>query len=261
MMARNLLICACLLAPGITGAEQLEFPCLKAGSEVFSNVTIIGANATDLYFKHDKGISNVKLKYLDPALQKQFNYNPHEAEQAEQRQAKADSNYQSAIVTSIAAKEADFQAATNHPASSPDSVADPIGDRSLLGKQGPKITIDKWFGDKPDFKDKAILIFFWASWSYPSQKYIPLMNELQTKLGDRLQVAGILDRKPQDTATALGAAQFPNGIDPNSKLAASAGASSLPYVLLMNPKGVVLYAGHPAALSEKALQALLPKAE
>jgi hypothetical protein len=52
---------------------------------------------------------------------------------------------------------------------------------------------------------------------------------------------------------------FPSGIDSDGKFGARVGASSIPYVVLMNPKGTILYAGHPAALNEKILQALLVK--
>ena len=53
--------------------------------------------------------------------------------------------------------------------------------------------------------------------------------------------------------------EFAEGIDTKAKLATAVGVTSVPCVLLLNPKGVVLYQGHPAALTEDKLQAILAR--
>ena len=58
----NRLAVICILALGLTAhAETLKLDTLKIGSTTYSNVTILGANATDLYFRHSLGFGNVKL--------------------------------------------------------------------------------------------------------------------------------------------------------------------------------------------------------
>src|SRR6185436_20928880 len=52
---------------------------LKVGSQTYTNVAIVSVSATDLYFSHEKGIKNVKLRLLDPETQKLFNYDPRTA--------------------------------------------------------------------------------------------------------------------------------------------------------------------------------------
>ena len=37
---------------------------LQVGDRFYTNVAVIGFNATDLYFRHDGGFSNIRLKYL-----------------------------------------------------------------------------------------------------------------------------------------------------------------------------------------------------
>jgi len=54
--------------------------------------------------------------------------------------------------------------------------------------------------------------------------------------------------------------EFAFGIDTKERLSTSAGVSSIPYVLLLDEKGIVRYQGHPGALDEKKLESLLPKA-
>src|SRR3954452_24149279 len=130
-------------------AATVKLDHLKAGSQVFSNVTVVSFSATDLYFSHDKGITNVKLKYLEPEVQKQFHYDPKAASEAERQQAQADSRFQDAVAARVA-----------HPAQSrtiedpaekvEERLADPISDRSLIGKPAPTIEVEKWLGERPD---------------------------------------------------------------------------------------------------------------
>src|SRR4029077_13045818 len=55
-------------------AAPSKLDTLTVGSKTFTNVTVLGSSATDLYFTHGAGIGNVKLKYLSADLQKQFNF-------------------------------------------------------------------------------------------------------------------------------------------------------------------------------------------
>src|SRR5579862_4543865 len=75
-------------------AATLTLNSLTIGPTTYSNVTVLGANTTDLYFKHEHGIANVKLKYLSPALQKRFGYDPKAAAEEEKRQSEMDVLYQ-----------------------------------------------------------------------------------------------------------------------------------------------------------------------
>ena len=70
-----------------------KLPVLKAGSEVYSNVTVTTVTATDIYFTYAKGMGNAKLKSLSPDLQKHFHYNPAKAGEVEQKQAAANTQY------------------------------------------------------------------------------------------------------------------------------------------------------------------------
>ena len=61
------LLAACCLQ-GL--AAQIKLAELKVGSRLYRSVTVLGFNTTDVYFTHRGGISNAKLKYLEPDLQK-----------------------------------------------------------------------------------------------------------------------------------------------------------------------------------------------
>ncbi|HVU99932.1 MAG TPA: hypothetical protein VHH88_01130, partial [Verrucomicrobiae bacterium] len=100
-MLRLFLILGFLVGGCLAQAAPPKFDSLRVGSEVYSNVTVLGANATDLYFKSDQGISNVKLKYLSPELQRRFGYDPKEAAKAEQEKTKSDARYEGELAAQV----------------------------------------------------------------------------------------------------------------------------------------------------------------
>jgi thioredoxin-related protein len=92
MRAKGFIMLSLIAAVWAARADE-KLPVLKAGSEVYSNVTVTTVTATDIYFTYAKGMANVKLNQLDPALQEHFGYNPKKAGEVEQKQAAANAQY------------------------------------------------------------------------------------------------------------------------------------------------------------------------
>jgi thiol-disulfide isomerase/thioredoxin len=244
-----------------SSAAPIKLSQLKIGSKTYTNIVVLGANATDLYFTYNEGIKSVKLRYLDPQMQKRFHFDPEAAADAEKRQLEEDAAYQNSIAATIAAK-AQTIARSNHQASvtSEDSIADPVVDNSLLGKKGPKLVVEKWLGDTPDVKGKFVLIHFWAPWSIPARKSILEMNALNKKFSEKLVVVGLAGESEADVAAlSEPKMEYPSAIDTKGRVSAAVGVTSVPSALLLNPKGMVVFVGHPSALTEKRMQALLDK--
>ncbi|HLH53125.1 MAG TPA: TlpA disulfide reductase family protein [Verrucomicrobiae bacterium] len=264
MTKRFILLCSLLIVLSSAG-EQLKLPMLKVGETTYTNVTILGANTTDLYFSHSQGFANVKLKYVSKDLQKRFDYNPKAAEEAERKQNEADILYQSTLAQTVQSQRSDAAAAS---AKTPAAVgaetglADPASDRSLIGKTQPKLEVDKWIGEKPSLEGKYVLISFWATWSAPSRQWISEFNAMQKKYADKLAIIGVSTESEntvnEQTEPRL---EYASAIDSKAKLSAAAGVVNIPSVLLCDPKGVVLYQGHPAALTDKKLQAIFSRQE
>ena len=53
-----------------------RFPVLTAGARSFTNVVVLSQSETHLFIRHADGECSVKLKDLDPDLQKRFGYDP-----------------------------------------------------------------------------------------------------------------------------------------------------------------------------------------
>jgi thioredoxin-related protein len=92
MRAKGFIAFSLIVAVWVARADE-KLPVLNAGSEVYSNVTVTTVTVTDIYFTYARGMANVKLSKLDPALQKHFGYNPKKAGEVEQKQAAANTQY------------------------------------------------------------------------------------------------------------------------------------------------------------------------
>ena len=254
-------ICTCLLGLSLQAADPIKFDYLKVGSQTFSNCTVVGMNATDVYFTHDKGMSNVKLKYLEPEAQKRLSFDPKAAAAAEKEHLQQVAKFQNNLATKVGTAP---QKASNvdTPTSSEDNFADPISDGSILRKAAPKFEVDKWLGEKPDLKGKFVLLSFWTPWSFPAKKAVPQLSALQKKFSQKLAVIAVTSES-QDTVEAMidPKIDFASAIDDKGKLRSAFRITTVPTVVLIDPKGVVLYEGHPSALNEKQLESILAKSE
>lgn len=256
MTLRRSITTLLLLLPLSILAAALEIPSLKVGPVTYSNVKVIGANATDLYFTHDQGIGNVKLKYLAPELQKRFNYDPKAALEAEKKQVEADALYHSNVISNLAVRVKAL-AAKDAPVNAPPALADPLSDKSLLGKPAPALDLDHWTMEQPSTQDKFVLLAFWAPWSAASRECIPELNALQKKFAGKLVVIGVTPPVGSNDETPKLKLEFASATDSKAKTVAAAGIRSIPAVLLIDPTGIVRYEGHPAAITEKKLLPLI----
>jgi thiol-disulfide isomerase/thioredoxin len=260
MSVRFVLVCCLPLLVLSSPAATLALERLSVGPTVYSNVVVLGANATDLYFRHQSGIANVKLKYLSPTLQKQFGYDPKAAAEEERKQSEMDALYQKGLEMDLAAQAASAKAAKQK-LTSEDSFADPISTKSWLGKPAPAFDFGTWIGEKPTLEGKSVLLTFWAPWSLPCRKWIPELNALQKKFGEKLVLVAVCSEPQTEVSEIPGVKpEFPAAIDPKWKFASALGVTSVPCVILLDSKGVVRYQGHPSAITEQRLEAFLAKA-
>ncbi len=260
MFKISFLSCVALFACSVSAAP-MKLSSLAVGPISYSNVTVIGANATDLYFTHDRGIGNVKLKYLNADLQKQFNYDPKLAAEAERKQAEADALYASSVASNVTvqAEKAARASSALAKGTEPD-LADPLTDKSILGKAAPAMEVEKWLSEKPDCDGKCVLVVFWAPWSAACRQCIPDLNALQGRFAGKLAVIGITSSPETEVAEMSDPKlTFASALDTKLKISNAAGVTSIPCALLIDPKGIIRYQGHPGVITDKKLEGLLAK--
>jgi hypothetical protein len=263
MMYRLLISAVWMMALSFR-AGALDLDHLTVGSTTYSNVTVFGANKTDLFFSSDQGMSNVKLKYLSAELQKRFNYNSNAAEKVEEQQVAADKAYQANLAAALAARvkaAADEREAQTKAVYSQAGFGDAVSDESALGQKAPALTFTNWVGGEPNLQGKLTLVSVWSPKSAACKKWIAPINELQRVFGAKMEVIGVTTATAAEVADADPKINFPCALDPSGKFLSDAGVTSLPCVLLIDTNDVVRYLGHPAAVTTNTLQTLLKSSE
>lgn len=242
-------------------AGPVKLDSLTVGSETYSNVTLLGANATDVYFTHGQGIANAKLRQLPAALQKMFHYDPATAAAAERRQLEDDARYQTNLAATLATRAAQIERErSTQLASPPEPLADPVSSKSFLGKPAPTMEVDQWLGEKPSLQGKYVVVSFWTVGSPACRKVIPALNALQKQFADKLVVVGLTTNAPAEIEEMPGPKPvFTSGIDSRTRFAAALDVTSVPCVVLIDPAGIIRYQGHPAAITENRISDLMAR--
>ncbi len=136
--------------------------------------------------------------------------------------------------------------------------------KSVLGKPGPELTVEKWLTPKPETKGKFVLIDFWATWCGPCRQAIPELNGYQKKFGDKLVVIGVSD-EPEEKVRALQspALEYSSAIDTQARTKTLLEVTGIPHLIIMDPAGIVRWEGFPFLsgheLTEKVIEDLIAK--
>jgi thiol-disulfide isomerase/thioredoxin len=261
MRKRLLTLClavACCLA---ASAAQIKLAELKVGSRTYKGVSVLGFNVTDVYFTHRGGISNGKLKYLEPEMQKLFYYDEAAATQEEQKQQEENVQFQQQVAEKAEVSFKDARVAERRAEmSSEANLSDPLSENNPIGLPMPELSVARWIGEKPETLNKFQLYFLWAPWSQACKKYFPEMNELKGKFAKDVAFATLVSENVFDPEADAGVtAEFPTAIDPSGKFLEKMGVTGLPQVVVADHNGIVRYVGHPSAVTEDRLKILMAR--
>lgn len=131
----------------------------------------------------------------------------------------------------------------------------PAPNFSLEDRDGRRVSLS-------DLRGQPVLLDFWATWCGPCRRSMPALEQLHRKYkAQGLQVVGINIEgrgKVQLDYLAAGGYTFPvlfSSGNWESPVARSYGVSSIPRSFLIDGQGNIVFAGHPAQLSESMLEA------
>lgn len=239
-------------------AVDLKMESVQIGSVTYTNVVVTDVNPADIYFHHNGGMANIKLRELDPELQKKLGFNPRLAAEIERQRLTNNEKFALAFAQTAKAR-ADAEAkAANPEVEPPFSLADPLSPRSPLGKPAPDLAVKTWLSaDQPDRAGKFTLVFFWNSTNLPSQRAIDALNDISRKNTNSVAVIALTTETEKQVTITKPPIEFSSASAPDATLANALGVQTIPSVALIDPRGIVRYLGHPAALTEDALKKLM----
>lgn len=128
-----------------------------------------------------------------------------------------------------------------------------------LGKPLPAHAFD-YLGGAPETQGKLLLIDFWATWCEACRHSVPRLNRLHAQhAGDGLVVVGLSQEPPATiapVAAKLGM-DYPVAADREGALHAALRIRALPYAILVDRSGTIVWRGQPEALADETVAAAL----
>jgi cytochrome c biogenesis protein CcmG, thiol:disulfide interchange protein DsbE len=243
-----------VLTVSLRAAEE-KLATVDVGDDTYKNVTVTRVTATDIYFSHDGGIANAKLKNLSPELQKKFHYDPAKADKAEAQKRAGAAQFAQEVAKAKQAEPA-------KPAPNAEEPPEENGTKTLLSgpltnQRVPELVIEKWLTDVPELDGKFVVVDFWATWCGPCRKSIPELNAYSKKYSDKLVIVGLSDETELDVRRMKEPKiEYAVAIDTKARTLRAVGVKEIPHILLVDPKGIVRYQGNPSAINEKILEAI-----
>jgi thiol-disulfide isomerase/thioredoxin len=111
-----------------------------------------------------------------------------------------------------------------------DAAPQPLG----LGPDGELLTVEQ-------FRGKVLVVSFWASWCGPCLKELPILDNVQRKLGDKVAVVAV-NIEERDVFRRLKRVlgdklALTLSHDARGSVFPTWGKGGIPYLLILNPEG------------------------
>lgn len=97
-----------------------------------------------------------------------------------------------------------------------------------------------------DFQGKLLIVSFWASWCPPCIRELPVLDSIQKKLGDRIQVVAVNFKESSKRFNTIKKKLLPEisllmTHDKRGVIGKKFGVTSLPHLLIIDKHGQLIY--------------------
>lgn len=138
-------------------------------------------------------------------------------------------------------------------------------EKSKLGMKSPELAFDnilnfeKTKANLIDFKDKVVILDFWATWCGPCIKSFPQLEELQAKFSNDLQIVTITDDPEERIKRFLEKRKMnlPIVIDEKRNLAEVFPHRSIPHTVVIDKSGTIRAIATSSEINEELINNIL----
>jgi len=118
--------------------------------------------------------------------------------------------------------------------------------KSLLGQQAPEFEVEGWISEKPNLKNKFVLIDFWGIYCPQCKKAIPELNEISKKFKNKLVVVGVADNSKELVLSMKShKIEYYSAFDTQRKLKRKYEVQGIPHVVIVAPDNTIVWEGFP----------------
>ena len=136
---------------------------------------------------------------------------------------------------------------------------------SKLGKKSPELTFESILNFKKDnaklsdFKDKIVILDFWATWCAPCIKSFPQLEEIQRKYINDIQIITITSEPEARINSFLEKMEvnLPIVVDDKRELAKNFPHRSIPHTVVINKSGIIKAITTPSKINEDLIYKVL----
>lgn len=129
----------------------------------------------------------------------------------------------------------------------------------VIGEKAPELKVAEWLSGEPSTEGKALLIEFFHTSSKPSVARLETLDSLANRYSDRLNVAVVSKEAKERVEEILqpGSRAYYPALDDAGRTFESFGVSFVPFGVLVDKKGRVVWFGNPSSLDEETLEGAL----
>ncbi|HYW78720.1 MAG TPA: TlpA disulfide reductase family protein [Thermoguttaceae bacterium] len=132
--------------------------------------------------------------------------------------------------------------------------------KSFRWAKAPEFVVEKWLTDKPEMKDKYVLIQFWATWCGPCRRSIPILNGFHKTFGDELVMIAVSEESEEDVRKMeTPKIEYAVAIDTKMRMKEELGVWGIPHVIIIEPGGYVIWEGFPLQENYELTEEIIEK--
>lgn len=129
----------------------------------------------------------------------------------------------------------------------------------VIGEKAPDLKVKEWLSEKPSGGNQAELIEFFHTSSKQCSSRLAILNATAQKYAGKLTVI-LVAKEPADKirpAVSPGNKKFATAIDDAGKTFENYGVQFVPFSVLVDKKGKVVWFGNPSSLTDDTISKAL----
>ena len=131
--------------------------------------------------------------------------------------------------------------------------------RVEVGARAPRIRGVEWISDEPEKHERAMMVEFFHSTNEDCRNHIDHLNALASDYRHEMDVV-MLTREPAEQVAYMLLHEyqfFYVATDESGDVFRSFGVNHVPYAVIINPRGTIVWVGNPLTLDKKTIKKLL----